>query len=524
MQSAAAGLHALGGRIMLFCHGPPLLGSGWLRPREHVADYGTEREPAMFRPVSTSSKAKEEKEAAELYKRITETCAVRQVSVHLFITDGGVSSGASRGTLPSSYCDIATLSQLCKVTGGGLRFVDGATGKDGMLTSSALETLSISLNHCIVDAAANESVLKVRCSAGLRCTGYNGPGFQRTDQEIEVAACDATSTWFAELKHDTSLKDEERVHIQAALLYTTTEGQRVVRVHNLCLLASTSLPELFRIADLDCIVAANLRNASRQLMSDGVSKVRERTTDKCVEALYQYRINCAKSSPPGQLILPESLKLMPLLTVGALKSPILRPNLADAARGATPPDPRADERAFALFLLDTLSPSHIHRLIQPRFFNLGDLRAATGSSSGPGALVTGSQIHAALPAQLSLSSEHLLDEHCLLLDCNLCFYLWLGRKVPGEVLLDLFGVENAGDVSTLQLSNGGDLAHKVRLILKELRHGMPFHAPLKIISAGKKDAEEMRFLNCLIEDKTKHEMSYVDYLCAVHRKIQLRMG
>ena len=70
-------------------------------------------------------------------------------------------------------------------------------------------------------------------------------------------------------------------------------------------------------------------------------------------------------SPPGQLILPESLKLWPLLTLGALKSVALRENskLGSSASlsrldggsvgsrldgGSVGPDPRADERACAL--------------------------------------------------------------------------------------------------------------------------------------------------------------------------------
>ena len=42
--------------------------------------------------------------------------------------------------------------------------------------------------------------------------------------------------------------------------------------------------------------------------------------------------------------------------------------------------------------------------------------------------------------------------------------------------------------------------------------------------SGGRTSEEHRFLSLLIEDKTRHEMSYVDYLCAVHRKVQTKMA
>ena len=41
------------------------------------------------------------------------------------------------------------------------------------------------------------------------------------------------------LAYDSALKDEERVYLQLAVLYTTLGGQRRVRVHNMCLTATT---------------------------------------------------------------------------------------------------------------------------------------------------------------------------------------------------------------------------------------------------------------------------------------------
>lgn len=46
----------------------------------------------------------------------------------------------------------------------------------------------------------------------------------------------------------------------------------------------------------------------------------------------------------------------------------------------------------------------------------------------------------------------------------------------------------------------------------------------QVVLAGPHGSDEQRFLSLLIEDKTRHEMSYVDFLCAVHRKIQLKMS
>jgi hypothetical protein len=63
------------------------------------------------------------------------------------------------------------------------------------------------------------------------------------------------------------------------------------------------------------------------------------------------------------------------------------------------------------------------------------------------------------------------------------------------------------------------------LAIQELRHGMPFYSPLQIVvSGGMRGQEEQRFLDALIEDKTMHENSYVDFLCGIHKLIQAKMG
>jgi hypothetical protein len=47
-------------------------------------------------------------------------------------------------------------------------------------------------------------------------------------------------------------------------------------------------------------------------------------TEKCVKLLTSYRTNCASSTAPGQLILPESFKLFPVYALAMLKSRALR--------------------------------------------------------------------------------------------------------------------------------------------------------------------------------------------------------
>ena len=57
------------------------------------------------------------------------------------------------------------------------------------------------------------------------------------------------------IKHDDKLPDNTDVHFQIALLYTNASGQRRIRVHTLALRCSTQLPDIFRGADMDALLA-----------------------------------------------------------------------------------------------------------------------------------------------------------------------------------------------------------------------------------------------------------------------------
>lgn len=90
----------------------------------------------------------------------------------------------------------------------------------------------------------------------------------------------------------------------------------------LSVVLSRQVSTIFRYADLEAVFTHITKAAALQAFTDPLVTVREAVTQQCVEALFQYRLTCASSSPPGQLILPESLKLMPLYSLALLKSDV----------------------------------------------------------------------------------------------------------------------------------------------------------------------------------------------------------
>jgi protein transport protein SEC24 len=162
------------------------------------------------------------------------------------------------------------------------------------------------------------------------------------------------------LHHEERLTAGTTVFIQAALLYSAVDGTRRVRVHTLALPVGGSVGAIFRGADLETSVQALAAKAQVQLPSSSVRKVRENLEGQCINILTAYRRHCAvRSSGEGQLILPESLKLLPLYICMFLKS-------VQLAGGTTP-----DVRAVALYAQSCATVRAFSRRLLPRLVDVG---------------------------------------------------------------------------------------------------------------------------------------------------------
>ena len=109
------------------------------------------------------------------------------------------------------------------------------------------------------------------------------------------------------------------------------------------------------------------------------------------------------------------------------------------------------------------------------------------------------------------------------MDCVDSMYIYVGRMVPPETLQELFEVTSVNNENVPKhFSEGSDLGHRLAAIIKELRRGRMVYGPVKLIFQGHPFTvnDESEFLALLVDDNTPHEVSYVDFLCAIHRKIQ----
>jgi len=87
---------------------------------------------------------------------------------------------------------------------------------------------------------------------------------------------------------------------------------------------TTVLGSTFRGADLEAQLAVTARQAVGGLPSGSLQAAKDAIDKTVVNVLHTYRRHCATDTSPGQLILPEALKLLPLYTLAMQKMACFR--------------------------------------------------------------------------------------------------------------------------------------------------------------------------------------------------------
>lgn len=227
------------------------------------------------------------------------------------------------------------------------------------------EKLHFELERNLKREVGYDAILKIRCSTGLSVKRYIGNFYKQNNDDIDLPGVDADIAFGVEFQYDSNLEKNANNYIQCACLYTSRSGLRLIRVHTLRLGTASTISEVFRYADLDSTLGILSRLAVNQATKnkDTLDIVRKTVTKKVVDILATYRENCSQSPNPGQLILPESLKLLPIYALGLIKSPSFRQGT----------DVLLDERIVSY---NTLMRNPTRNLIHycfPRLFALHDM-------------------------------------------------------------------------------------------------------------------------------------------------------
>jgi len=527
LKAAFTIVKSIGGRMCIFQAAPPSLGEGAIR---------TGKEASHGRILGTPDESNLLKPEINWYRDTALEFSKAQIAVDMYM-------------FPERHIDCASLVELPRLTAGTARSYPRF---DSRIGSSDVESLESTVYRRLTQPTAFEAVLRIRCTKGMRISRFYGNFNIRGTDLLALPNCNADSVYGFELAHDDpnmagagdagggggGLTSNSFVTIQSALLYTTNDGERRIRVSTQALRLSSRPAEVLASANESCVAALLAKQVMSQAMKSNLDVARNRLIQSCVDV-----VRCAKEAgmtsegAGGEIVIPESLRLLPLYVLSLLKHA--------AVRGGTDINP--DERVCARALLTDAFVSDTIRLIHPRMFAVHDLdrpdnvqvglpiemtigedgeeKVVENDDDGERSVAGRERIR--LPRMVGLSVDSLSSEGIYVLDNGLETYVWVGRASYPASTMALFGVDSLEHANMMEIqlqTQGNDVATRLSTILQALHDGneeQPGLPPIssKIIIVREGDMQmESRFFWNLVEDRAQFNggtYTYPEFMQAV---------
>ena len=479
LQAAQLIISHIGGKLLVFQASLPSIGSGRLNRRDDPSVYGTEREHHLRMPANN------------IYKKIAADCSRMQICVDVYLC-----------AVENQYMDVATVGTLAKYSGGQVYFYGGyLSARDGkQLYSDVIRNLT---RH-----TGWESVMRIRCGKGLRIGSFHGNFFIRSSDLLAIPAVDCDKSYAVQIIHDETMVTTSSTFFQCALLYTSSEGERRIRVHSLAVPVVSDLSELYAKADGEACIGLLSITTMEKMLNTRIVEARSFVESRIVSTLREYRnLYAMQIRNYGRFVYPSTLKNLMPYGLGLLKSPMLRGSSKDVS---------ADDRSAAIFDTLSLSLSRLLLLLYPRMFNLQEY----SNHANDGA-------HISLPQQKALTMGSLLSEGIFLLDNGRMILLWVGKDVSSTIMTDLFG-DSASNRSRLILKSentsdaGSPTLKALTGLIEHIRNDAKSTIPLYVIPQG--EAIEAFILPFLIEDRAAGSQGYGDFIGMLHRNSSMPRG
>ncbi|GAB4832920.1 Protein transport protein Sec24A [Ancistrocladus abbreviatus] len=474
LKAAFMVMNQLGGKLLIFQNTLPSLGVGRLRLRgDDPSVYGTEKEHAL--------------RVAEdpFYKQMAADFTKYQIAVNIY-------------AFSDKYTDVASLVTLSKYTGGQVYYYPS------FQSAVHKEKLRHELARDLTRETAWEAVMRIRCGKGVRFTSYHGNFMLRSTDLLALPAIDCDKAFAMQLCLEETLLTTQTVYFQAALLYTSSSGERRIRVHTAAAPVVADLGEMYRQADAGAIVSLLCRLAIEKTLTSKLEDARNAIQLRIVKAFREYRnLYAVQHRLAGRMIYPESLKYLPLYGLALCKSTALHGGYADA---------QTDVRCAVGSTMMTLPVKKLLKLLYPSLVRIDEyiLKAPPQGDELKG-----------IRERLPLTIESLDSRGLYVYDDGFHFVIWIGRMLSPDIAKNL-NVDFAADLSKVDLSESeNEMSRRVMRLLNKFRDSEPSSYQLcHFVRQGGQPQEGIFLLANLIEDQIGGTSGYADWIMQLHRQVQ----
>ena len=490
----------IGGKMLVFQTALPGVGLGTLAQRNAPKNARAEGAKTLFEPAQS--------DGGKFYSELAMVMSKQQTSVNLFV-------------FAQEYADLATISVLAEKTSGEVFYYPSFNAH------MHGEQFATDLKHDLTRQSGFEAVMRIRCSAGFKVSRFYGNFLIRGQDLLLLPSVNNDTTLSVDIEHDAPGKEGANssiLYIQSALLYTTQNGERRIRVNTIaCPIASTT-KQVIDSVDVDTLCNVLAKQAVHKAKHIGVHAAREAIRQQCENIIRESASGRgAAAAPPAggprygqnpqnaqsnQRKVAPSLKLLPLYCMALVKTPLLC--------GTNVP---TDLRVYLMHRMNIMSVSSSRVFIYPRMYALHNMSADAGQPA-PSTQHGEGNAHIKMPVLCNLTNESIQSDGVFLMENGMHIMLWVGRAVAPQTLQEIFGLDRIDSVdgSQLRIQSNSELGVRVNNIVTAMRDRRNLFLRIIVVKEG--DHLEPLFQMHLYDDRKQFaggNLSYREYAAIVER-------
>ena len=501
IKSGVDSLMENGGRLMIFTPNPCNHGFAACKSRDA---FDKEKEPQKANPFYPQH---------EKLVEIGEKAANNRIVVDQFI-------------FMSTSFDLSTFSIVSNLSGGHIEYYNYSM--DPTTVNAMYEKLHYDLTRILTRPNYYDCKFMLRFSVGVDCVEILGPFNKKLGEAFQLGGCDPDYCYYYNMRLNETFKPGQKMDIQLVVLFDDNYSNRYLRIFNTSLEATNEISKIFNNSEVDTVAKAMIYKEISLMFRTDFNNVRRNLEDKIINSFKYYRVKEKSETAANQLILPVSIRYLPLYIDSFLKTGILS-NINQN---------RPDMTNQIIYIMNKLLREPIYstmKFLYPKFYRIdnidGEQRNINNSIKIQNIGLINEKYNIIQKPLLLRLSKDVIDFDCAYLIDNGCYiYIFIFNYIEGNFYNDLFGVQTFEEAKNLETStslneeNTNDINQRLLNIISQLRKENSGHfQPVRIFFFEEGGIVNPILTNLLKEDKIEEYENYPSYLCTIHKEIQSRI-
>ncbi|KAG5859590.1 hypothetical protein KMI_06g11160 [Encephalitozoon hellem] len=347
------------------------------------------------------------------------------------------------------------------------------TGRSFVYTSETIARLTADLTNLGTTKSSYKVRVEAKTSDAIRkLSFYGNTAFEHLGFQ-DFAQMDDKTTFGMTFSLEESLQNKSKVYVQMVLSFYCFDGSSRVLVMNTGFETSSRISEVYASLSFDTLACIYAKYIA---MDKGTVKEHSKKVENSISrSLKYYRSSCCKEASSSQFVLPESIKLIPLIYQSMMKNSFFSNSISEDN----------------ISQITNFTVEQNLRFFYPRLFAFTDFYIDKSLEK---------------VKALKLSAESLNSEEIYVLDNSQKIYIYIGESVDASLKEAIF-------------TDKTEENEVLRKMIEEFYSYYDSELPVVFVEEGK-GGLEIEFVGYLVEDRLNNIPSYPDYICELHFKVK----